>query len=264
MSEQLHVVVVDDDPTVRETIEEYLDLHGIRASSADGGAALRRILAAEQVHIVLLDLDMPGEDGLSLARYLREFPDIGVIMVTASAETVDRVVGLEMGADDYLAKPFDLRELLARIKSLRRRLAKTATAPQAPTPGGRSILVVDDEPFIAEILAEFLGADGHRVEIAASGREALEKLGGAEYDLIVSDMRMPDIDGPALYRRLESEHPRYLERIVFITGDTLGLDVDEFIEKSGRPCIEKPFTPEDVRAAVEEVLTAAKAVVQGR
>ena len=123
--------------------------------------------------------------------------------------------------------------------------------------------MVDDEPEIAEILAELLGADGHRVEIAASGREALEKLDAAEFDLIVSDLRMPDIDGPGLYRRLESEQPRLLERMVFITGDTLGLGVDEFIEKSGRPCIEKPFTPEDVRAAVEEVLRAAKAVEQG-
>ena len=166
MSEQLHVVVVDDDPAVRETIEEYLDLHGIRASVAEGGTALRRILAAEQVHIVLLDLNMPGEDGLSLARFLQDFPDIGVIMVTASAETVDRVVGLEMGADDYLAKPFDLRELLARIKSLQRRLAKTATAPQAPSPGaaarfGRYLLDRDARKLV----------DGEGEELALTAME---------------------------------------------------------------------------------------------
>jgi two-component system phosphate regulon response regulator OmpR len=138
MSERPHVVVVDDDATIRETIEEYLDLHGIRATTADGGPALRRILEDEKVDIVLLDLNMPEEDGLSLARYLQELPDVGVIMVTAAAETVDRVVGLEMGADDYLTKPFDPRELLARIRSLQRRLGRsTAPAPiEAKEPDG--------------------------------------------------------------------------------------------------------------------------------
>ncbi len=121
MAEDCHVVVVDDEADIRETIEDYLKLHGFKVSTAEGGEALRAIVQEHAVDLVLLDINMPGEDGLSLARFLREKGDVGIIMLTAAGEVVDRIVGLEMGADDYLAKPFDLRELLARIKSVLRR-----------------------------------------------------------------------------------------------------------------------------------------------
>jgi DNA-binding response OmpR family regulator len=125
-----HVVVVDDEHDIRDTVQEYLQLHGYRVSAADGGAALRRLAEAGDIDLAVLDINMPGEDGLSLARFLREKGGIGIIMLTAADETVDRIVGLEMGADDYMAKPFDLRELLARTKAVLRRRA-TAEAPEA-------------------------------------------------------------------------------------------------------------------------------------
>jgi two-component system phosphate regulon response regulator OmpR len=118
-----HIVVVDDEQDIRDTVEEYLRLHGYRVSMADGGAALRKLVEAQPVDLAVLDINMPGEDGLSLARYLRERGGIGIVMLTAAGETVDRIVGLEMGADDYMAKPFDLRELLARVKAVLRRKA---------------------------------------------------------------------------------------------------------------------------------------------
>jgi len=123
-----HIVVVDDEPDVRQSLAEYLALQGFRISEADGANALRAILAgSERVDLVLLDLRMPGEDGLSLARWLREHAKVGVIMITGSADAVDRIAGLEVGADDYIAKPFDLRETLARVRSVLRRV----TAPPA-------------------------------------------------------------------------------------------------------------------------------------
>ncbi|MDJ0947757.1 MAG: response regulator [Alphaproteobacteria bacterium] len=122
MKEKPHIVIVDDDPAIRMTIQEYLELREYRASAADGGQALRRIVGEEEVDLVLLDISMPGEDGLSLARFLREATGVGIIMLTGAGEIVDRVVGLEVGADDYLAKPVDLRELLARVKAVLRRL----------------------------------------------------------------------------------------------------------------------------------------------
>jgi two-component system NtrC family sensor kinase len=145
-------------------------------------------------------------------------------------------------------------------------LVEAAPEPARERPAGarHSILVVDDEPDIAEILAELLGADGHRVDVAASGREAMERVRDRDYDLILSDLRMPDLDGQSLYRRLERERPQLLERVVFITGDTLGLGIGDFVEASGRPCIEKPFTPEDVRAAIDEVLAASATLQSGR
>lgn len=117
-----HIVVTDDEQDVRETVQEYLSMQGLRVSAADGGPALRRIMAEQKVDLVLLDVRMPGEDGLSIARQLRATSTVGIVMLTAVGETIDRVVGLEMGADDYIAKPVDMRELLARIKAVLRRL----------------------------------------------------------------------------------------------------------------------------------------------
>ena len=131
MARTPHILVVDDELDVREMIVEYLTMRGFKVSQAGDGKTLRRLMArsSEPVDLVLLDIRMPGEDGLSLARWLREHAEVGVIMVTASGDTVDRVTGLEVGADDYLAKPFDLRELLARVRSVLRRVAAMPTKP---------------------------------------------------------------------------------------------------------------------------------------
>ena len=121
MSSDAHVLVVDDEPEVRDLLQEYLIRQGLAVSTAASVSEARAVLAARQVDLVVLDLRMPGEDGLSLARDLRGRGDIGVVMLTASGDTMDRVVGLEVGADDYVGKPFDPRELLARIRSVLRR-----------------------------------------------------------------------------------------------------------------------------------------------
>lgn len=125
-----HIVVCDDEPDIRTTVAEYLERNGYAVTPADGGPALRKIVSAQEVDVVILDIRMPGEDGLSLARYLREHSDLAIIMLTGSAGVIDRVVGLEIGADDYIAKPVDLRELLARVKAVLRRTARQERAAQ--------------------------------------------------------------------------------------------------------------------------------------
>ncbi|UCH74825.1 MAG: winged helix-turn-helix domain-containing protein [Rhodospirillales bacterium] len=131
MATSQHIAVVDDEAQIRAAVGEYLELHGFRVSLADGGQALRGIMAkGPPVDLVVLDLNMPGEDGLSIARRLREHSRVGIVILTAAGQTLDRIVGLEVGADDYMAKPFDLRELLARIKSVLRRIP-SETAPDA-------------------------------------------------------------------------------------------------------------------------------------
>ena len=122
MDASARVLIVDDDPSVRAMLCEYLRGHGYAVEEAAGGAQMRERIEADTPDVVLLDIRMPGEDGLTLARYLRERYDLGIIMVTASGDVIDRVVGLELGADDYVAKPFDPRELLARLKSVLRRM----------------------------------------------------------------------------------------------------------------------------------------------
>jgi two-component system, OmpR family, response regulator len=122
MSDAAHILVVDDQQEICDVVEDYLTGEGYRVTTAHDGAGMRRALAQSPVDLVILDLMLPGEDGLTLARSLRSESGIGIIILTGRGETVDRIIGLEMGADDYLPKPFHLRELLARVKSVLRRV----------------------------------------------------------------------------------------------------------------------------------------------
>jgi two-component system, OmpR family, response regulator len=119
-----HILVVDDEQEICEIVRQYLEGEGFRVTSVHDGAGMRRVMATEAVSLVILDVMLPGEDGLTLARELRdEWPQIGILILTGRGDTVDKIIGLEMGADDYLSKPFHLRELLARTRSVLRRVA---------------------------------------------------------------------------------------------------------------------------------------------
>lgn len=118
---QAHLLLVDDHRDIRETLSRYLERHGLRVTAAEDAASARRVLKASAPDLVVLDIMMPGEDGLSFCRYLREATDLPVIFLTAVGEPTDRIVGLEMGADDYVTKPFEPRELLARVRAVLRR-----------------------------------------------------------------------------------------------------------------------------------------------
>jgi DNA-binding response OmpR family regulator len=124
------ILIVDDDAAIRELTDEYLSGHGFRTAVAADGGQMRAAIAEARPDVVLLDLNLPGEDGFALTRWLRAHHDVAIIMVTGAGEVVDRIVGLEVGADDYLAKPFDLRELRARVNSVLRR-SRPQTAPAA-------------------------------------------------------------------------------------------------------------------------------------
>src|SRR5690348_4289090 len=116
-----HIMVVDDEASTRDMVGDYLKMHGFRATLCDGGASLRQAFDKEKPDLIVLDLNMPEEDGLSIIRDLKSRSNVPVIMLTATASPIDRVVGLELGADDYIAKPCELRELMARIRSVLRR-----------------------------------------------------------------------------------------------------------------------------------------------
>lgn len=116
-----HLLIVDDDKEIRNLLTDYLEQAEYRVTAVGDGKAMRRVLEANRIDLVILDLMLPGEDGLTLCRELRAKTNLPVLMLTARGDEVDRIIGLEMGADDYLAKPFNPRELLARIKSVVRR-----------------------------------------------------------------------------------------------------------------------------------------------
>lgn len=126
MVTQKHLVVVDDEPVARETLAAYLDREGFRVTMSEDIRDLRAVMAREKIDLVLLDIRLPGEDGLSFLREFRSRSDLPVIFVTSRGDEIDRVLGLELGADDYVTKPFAPRELLARIRTLLRRTSETS------------------------------------------------------------------------------------------------------------------------------------------
>ncbi len=179
MNTSPHILIVDDDREIRDLLGRVLVKHGLRVSTADGGREMKKALADWNIDLIVLDLMMPGEDGLTLCRDLRSQSDIPVIMLTAMGEETDRIIGLEMGADDYLAKPFNPRELLARIKAVLRRSA------DRPSGGGG-----DENPFHAVYAFSDWRLDAARRELfSPSG--ALVPLSGGEFELLQAFVTHP-------------------------------------------------------------------------
>jgi two-component system, OmpR family, response regulator len=176
MDRQPHLLVVDDDREIRSLVSQFLTRHGYRVSTARDGAEMLRAMEAARIDLIVLDIMMPGEDGLTLCRRLRAGGQTPIIMLTAMGDDTDRIVGLEMGADDYLAKPFNPRELLARIKAVLRRAGQSL-------PGS--------EEGAARVL-EFEGwtLDLARRELRAPG-EVLVDLSAGEFDLLAAFAEHP-------------------------------------------------------------------------
>jgi DNA-binding response OmpR family regulator len=178
MNLRTNLLIVDDDPSVRDLLLEYLGDQGFAVRAVADGAAMRAEIERELPDLVLLDLRLPGEDGLTLARQLRERVDVGIVMVTASSDIVDRVVGLEMGADDYVAKPFDPRELLARVRSVLRRMQ--ARAPESSPNGVQAETKTSDRQRFGRCE---IALDSRRLfDLGAGGEEVA--MTAMEYDLI--------------------------------------------------------------------------------
>jgi DNA-binding response OmpR family regulator len=136
VSTAVHIAILDDEAEITTLLANYLQGQGYRVSQTHNGAALLGLMAADPPQLVLLDLGLPGEDGFSIARQLREHWQCGLVIVTGRGDSIDKVVGLEVGADDYVTKPFDLRELLARIKAVLRRTLNVNSGAPASAPRG--------------------------------------------------------------------------------------------------------------------------------
>ena len=175
------IAIADDEEHLREAVAEYLAGHGYDVVTAPDAATFRQIAADRTIDVAILDIAMPGEDGLSLARWLRRQSRAGIIFASASGSAMDRIVGLEIGGDDYLSKPYDLRELLARVRSLIRRLdaatptpAPAAAAAPAAAPPGR---LVRFGPFTLDPASRRLNhRDDGPVDLTAAEFDLLEVL----------------------------------------------------------------------------------------
>ena len=159
-----HIIVVDDHQEIRELVARYLGSHGFRVTAVEGAGAFHRLLERSAPDLVILDIMMPGEDGLSLCRQLRVSGSLPIIFLTAAAEDTDRIVGLEMGADDYLVKPFNPRELLARVKAVLRRTRNVP--PQRATLQADKVTFEDKQLHVSR--REVVGSDGVAVPLSTS------------------------------------------------------------------------------------------------
>ena len=171
---QPHLLIVDDDPEICALILRYFGGHGFRVSAASDGVAMRMTIAERAVDVVLLDLGLSGEDGLELMRYLRAHWTGAIVIVTGRGEPVDKVVGLELGADDYITKPFDLRELLARVRSVLRRIS-----PAQPRGSAANAVEFAGFRFDAQ-MRSLQGQDGDHIQLTTG-----------EYELLVAFLSAP-------------------------------------------------------------------------
>jgi DNA-binding response OmpR family regulator len=170
MNPEPHILLVDDERDIRDPLAAYLARNQLRVTKAEDAAAARQVLAAHRIDLILLDVMMPGEDGLSLAGFVRATTKVPIILLTARAEETDRVVGLELGADDYVAKPFSPRELLARIRAVLRR-AGDAAAVHAPDADGYAF-------------GRWVLKTGERSLVSTNGEEV--PLSSSEYALLLA------------------------------------------------------------------------------
>ncbi len=191
MEKRAHLLIVDDDPDVRSTLDDYFQAHGFAVSTAGDGGEMRAALGGIPVDVVLMDLHLPGEDGLVLTRELRARGGVGIVMVTGVGETVDRVIGLEMGADDYVAKPFDLRELLARVRSVLRRV-RTGPAVVPATPENPKEKLRVGHCTLDLAARKLFGLDGEEIALSAAEFDLLEVF-AANPNRVLSRERLLDL-----------------------------------------------------------------------
>lgn len=223
------IIVVDDEQHIREMVADYLNGQGFSASAASGGAALDLLLVEGRPDLVLLDVNMPQEDGLSIARRLRATGDIPVIMVTAADDVVDRIVGLEVGADDYVTKPFDLRELKARIRAVLRRGANrmAAVAELATEAAPEPMMVAFGRVTVDRAGRRLLGPDG--------GEEPVTSM---EFDLIEAFLDNP-------YRVLSRD--RLLDLAHRRNDDPFDRSIDIRITRLRKKIEEDPSKPQTIK-----------------
>jgi DNA-binding response OmpR family regulator len=219
-----HIVIVDDDEPLRSRLAAYLAAEGYRVTTAAGAAEFRDIIGRERVDLALVDITMPGEDGLSLTRFLRERSEIGVVILTGKGDPVDRAIGLEVGADDYIAKPFHLRELLARVRSVLRR-----TKTRADREGAEGAPVVRFAGWRLDLAKRTL----------TSARGKAVPLTTAEFQLLAAFVANPN---------QVLERDRLLELVAGRKWQPFDRTIDQHISRVRRKIERDPKRPELIKS----------------
>lgn len=216
------ILLIDDEPSIREPLSEYLEAQGFVVTDVASAAEARSVLRAQGIDLVISDIMMPGEDGLSLTRHLRETSAVPVILLTARAEDTERIVGLEIGADDYVVKPFNPRELVARIRSVLRR---TQADGRSLAPGGASYA-----------FGPWLLREVERMLVDDAGREV--PLSSGEYHLLHALVRHP---------RQVMSRDRLLDLVRGREADIFDRAIDNLVSRLRKKIEDDPARPQIVK-----------------
>jgi DNA-binding response OmpR family regulator len=235
-----HIVIVDDEELLRNRLASRLLSEGFRVTAVDSAAAMRDVVRRERIDLAVVDLAMPGENGLSLTRFLREQADIAIVILTGRGHPIDRAIGLEVGADDYIAKPFHLRELLARIRSVLRR---TGAVSPGPAPELASLVRFDRWQL-----------DLAKRTLTSAGGEEVH-LTGAEFQLLAAFVASPN---QVLGRE------RLLEIVARRRWDPYDRTIDQHISRLRRKIEPDPRQPRLIRSVRGRGYLFTAAVTSGR
>ena len=274
----MRVLIVDDDPVFLQSAARLLapEAGFTVVGQARSGAEAIELAATLSPDLVLMDVEMPGMDGLETARRLKALPlPPRVLLVSIYDSEARRSLALSAGADGYIGKwefPWRLTgaiwtameageaggEPAAYLAPVSAgagssKPGATAGADVEPEPDPR-VLIVDDQPIVAALLAEMLIAEGYVVETVSDPRVALRRIEAAPFDAILTDVRMPEMDGPAFYAELIRRRPALAGRVVLITGDLLTDDIADFLARTGVPSLGKPFTVAELHDALRRLL----------
>jgi two-component system NtrC family sensor kinase len=249
-ADQLHQVLLNLVINAQQSLQEQAPPRRIRVTSRfDRAANLVRVAVADNGPGIPAHLRARVFEPYFTTKPIGVGTGVGLAVslgiVEAHGGTLTVASSSDGGAVFTIALP---------VGAVEREVPAVATPEKPAVPGRRTVLIVDDEPEIRDALSEILGGARHRVVAVASGREALDRMAAEHYDAILADIRMPDLDGRALYQEIERRWPGRAARVVFVTGDTLASTLREFVSESGRPVIEKPFMPNEVRRIVAELV----------
>lgn len=257
------ILVVDDEPSVREVLKRLLKQEGYDVFSAPNGKEALEIIKADPPSMLLLDLMMPEMGGMAVCRRIRENPAtrlMPVIMITAKGEVTDEIKGLERGADDYIAKPFDVEEVKARVAGLFRRCEReeSAAAPgfMPETISDHTVLIVDDESMVRKIITRVVKKNfpGYQVEEAADLPEAKRKIMDLQPKLVVLDLHMPSGNGMELCRLIQ-KHPWFSKtRVLILTGYPAPQVRERAFEQGACEFLPKPFEMEELAGSIGRLL----------
>ena len=251
----MRVLIVDDDPVFLQSAARLLAPEAgftVVGRAHNGAEALEQ---AERLcpDLVLMNVEMPGMDGLEATRRLKALPMAPkVLLVSIYDSEARRADALSAGADGYIGKwEFPWRLTGAMWMAMEASESRRGAADTERTP---RVLIVDDQPAVASLLADMLATTGYVVETASSARAALKRIEAESFDAILTDARMPEMDGPTFYAELVRRRPALARSVGLITGDRMSTDIADFLARTGLPSLGKPFTAAELHEVVRRLL----------